>query len=96
MPKVINKLVLSGGVLRTTDGQVIYQESDMNPTNQYSIADLDTGGATQYFGYIDKDGKWYIMQLTGTQARYFAGTVDYAANWANRAALAYQHFNLIF
>ncbi len=60
--------------------------------DNYRITDLDTSGATQYFGYTDKDNNWYIMELTSTTARYIKGTTDYATNWTGRAGLSYEYF----
>lgn len=55
------------------------------PLGAYQITDLDTAGATQYFGYTDKNGNWYIMQLTATAVRYAKGTTGYTTGWTNRA-----------
>ena len=63
---------------------------------RWAISDLDTAGETQYFGYLDAHGFWYIMQLTATTARYCAGESGYATNWEGRAELSYGYFNTIF
>jgi len=65
-------------------------------TVDYSITDLDTAAATQYFGYVNKGGNWYIMQLTGTTARYIKGDTGYSGNWTNRASLTYGYFYEVF
>ena len=67
-----------------------------DPTKHYKITDLDTAGTTKYFGYVDKDGNWYIMKLTDTQGRYIKGVSDYINNWINRATLSYDYFNVVF
>jgi len=69
-----------------------------NVLDAYQISDDDQGEDTQYRGFLDKDGNWYIQRYvisTGTY-RYFAGTSDYTTNWTNRASLAYDYFNVIF
>jgi len=63
----------------------------------YKISDLDTGGATEYFGFVDKRGRWYILKLTSTKAMYAAGTLDYSTNWTNRATtVTYGTFDEVF
>ena len=71
-------------------------EARQNPTDSYKITDLDSGGATQYYGYTDVDGAWYIMQLTGTTGRYVKGTSGYTTAWTNRASQSYDYFYNIF
>ena len=60
----------------------------------------DLGNGTLYFGFMDKDSNWYIMQqvTTGTITtyRYFKGTTGYIAAWAGRVALVYDYFGNIF
>ena len=67
-----------------------------DPTAKYKIADLDTVGPTQYFGYVDKDGAWYIMRLTDAAARYVKGNDHYVDNWGTRDQLSYDYFDVIF
>lgn len=67
-----------------------------DPTVSYKITDLDTTAATQYFGYTNASGNWYIMQLTSSAARYIKGDGGYSSSWTNRATLTYQYFNLVF
>ena len=63
----------------------------------YKSSDLDAGGTTEYFGFIDPDGKWYILRLVSdTNVRYAAGSSDYATNWTNRASLSYDYYNNVF
>jgi hypothetical protein len=62
----------------------------------YHISDLDEDGSTQYYGYVDKDANWYIMQKTDTTARYFKGDSNYTTNWGNRGTLGYDYFYTIF
>jgi len=59
----------------------------------FKISDLDTTTTTKYFGFVDSVGHWYIMQLTGTMARYRFGQSNYAANWSNRVALSYVNYH---
>lgn len=64
---------------------------------EYAISDLDEANETlAYYGFLDKRGYWYILKLTPTSARYVKGTTGYISNWANRANLNYQYFDLVF
>jgi len=70
--------------------------SNPETLQHYKISDIDDATATQYFGYIDKNGRWYILRLTDTTVRYCLGESDYPTNWANRASLTYDHFHNVF
>ncbi len=63
---------------------------------QYKISDIDDSGETQYFGFTDKNGNWYILALTSTTARYALGSTDYSSNWTNRSSLSYDYFFNVF
>ena len=64
---------------------------------EYKISDLDTGGTTEYYGFVTGNGQWYILKLTGTQARYATGRTDYTTNWTNRATtVVYGRFDEVF
>ena len=65
-------------------------------TSRYHISDVDNSGITEYYGFIEKDGKWYIMEVTATTVRYKAGASDYATNWTGRALLVYGYYNVVF
>lgn len=71
-------------------------EDKQDPTSRYSISDLDESGTTKYYGYLDADGAWYILQLTSTTGRYIKGTSSYSTNWTNRVSLSYDTFDNIF
>ncbi len=63
----------------------------------YKISDLDTSGSTQYFGFVNKKGEWYILELTSTAARYCKGDSTYSTNWTNRATLlVYDTYDSVF
>jgi hypothetical protein len=61
-------------------------------TAKYKINDIDDSGTTKYFGFTDKDGNWFIMQLTPTQVRYIKGASAYTASWTGRTGLTYDYF----
>ncbi len=65
----------------------------------YMPADQDTGG-TSFYGYLDKDGNWYIMKTvrTGNELAhtYAKGTSGYPAAWIARATQTYAAFDVTF
>lgn len=76
--------------------------AEKQPTDGYKISQLDDAGATYlYFGFVNKDGAWYIQRETvsGVNAgdyRYFKGSTNFSGNWGNRTDLAYDDFEDIF
>lgn len=67
------------------------------PTDGYSISELDDATIPAYFGFTNKDSAWYIMREDATGGyRYVAGTSDFSTNWTNRASLTYTTFDTAF
>jgi hypothetical protein len=72
-----------------------------HPTDGYRVAELDdTSDPTySYYGFIDKDGAWFIMreESTGTY-EYTAGSSGFAAAWALRddPGTTYQYYDAVF
>jgi hypothetical protein len=70
--------------------------------NTYNISDVeDSGSYPKYYGYLNPDGKWYIMKesnpLPGiVEYRYTKGDSDFATNWGNRATLTYNTYDSVF
>ena len=61
----------------------------------------NSGDSTiRYFGYLNKEGEWYIMRqsTSGTTVAYrFArGGSDYTTAWTGREALDYEYFDVCF
>jgi hypothetical protein len=86
-----------GGVsidLSTLEGLVRDQLQD------YFISDKDDDASPNYYGFVKKDGNWYILKETVSAGadtyRYFKGVADYATNWTNRVGLSYDYFHNIF
>ena len=68
----------------------------VDPTANYKITDIDSTEGNSYFGYINQDGAWYIMNLTSTTARYVKGDDHFSDAWIGRGGLNYDYFNNIF
>ena len=73
---------------------------DFVPLPEYVLSDKDDDGTPNYYGYVNKDGGWYIMKETisagNDQYRFIKGTTAYTTNWTGRAGLSYDYFYNIF
>jgi hypothetical protein len=79
---------------------------DTNPVKdmleQYKISDMDDAADPKYYGFINKDGDWYIVQenTASKTYRYCKGSGNYdtatTGAWATRASLVYDYFNKVF
>lgn len=82
--------------LKNTSGVKI-DPAEKKPTDGYNITEVDDSGSDTYYGFINKDGNWYIQKETPSGAyRYVKGNSDFATNWTNKASLTYDYFNNVF
>lgn len=77
--------------------------AEKQPTDGYEIAQIDDTSSSDYayYGFVDKDGRWYITRenLTGANAGqylYVADTSGFSTNWTDRATLSYTTFDSAF
>jgi len=70
--------------------------NDFRVLEKYRCADVDDSGETKYYGFITKDGEWYILKEYNNTFRYVKGTAGYSTFWANRANLTYDYFSNVF
>lgn len=65
----------------------------------YKAANMDTS-TPAYYGFVDKDGNWYIMkEATSGSVKtytYCKGTSGYATAWTNRATQTYDTYDNTF
>jgi hypothetical protein len=61
---------------------------------KFNFSDMDVASNPMYFGFIEKDGAWKILEFNTTNGtmRYAMGTTSYTTNWTNRAALTYKYY----
>jgi hypothetical protein len=86
------------GIVQIKDsaGNVV-DPAQKEPTDGYEINDVDDDGLPAYYGFLDRDGRWYITREDDSGGyRYTRGTFDYAANWTDRNSLSYDYFNNVF
>ncbi len=70
------------------------------PTDGYKINQIDDSSPA-YYGFVDKDGDWFIMKETSTgDFRYYKKQItdgNFSTEWPNRATLTpYGYFDAIF
>lgn len=64
---------------------------------RYKAADIDKSGDPEYYGFVDIDGAYYIMEYTvNTSIKYTKGSSGYSLAWTNRATQSYDYFNNTF
>jgi hypothetical protein len=81
--------------LKDTSGNVI-NPAENSPTDGYSITQIDDS-IPSYFGFVDKNGNWFIMREGEDSAyRYAKGGGNFASNWSNRTILDYNYFDKVF
>ncbi len=93
---------LNFALLTTFDGEKVNNSNrlpvvNQHPLEKYQLSDL-ARGTTEYWGYLDKDGNWYILRFnrsTGAR-RYVRGSSGYVTKYANRTSLSYDYFNEVF
>jgi hypothetical protein len=66
------------------------------PTDGYNISKIDDTSSPAYYGFLNKDGGWFIMKEDGGDYTYARGDSNFSSNWANRASLTYGTFDEVF
>lgn len=71
--------------------------AEKRPTDGYNITEIDDSSTPIYYGYVNKDGAWFIIKegSDGTY-RYAKGSSGFSTNWTNRSSLSYGYFDEIF
>ena len=72
-----------------------------NPTDKYGISETDRATTPYYYGFVDKDGGWYIMKevvnsATSSTFTYVTGASNFSTAWTARASQTYVTFNTAF
>jgi hypothetical protein len=82
--------------IKDSSGNVI-DPAEKQPTDGYEISDVDDTTLPAYYGFIDKDGNWYIAREgTDGSFRYTTGSTGYSTNWDTRTTLGYSNFSTAF
>ncbi len=68
-----------------------------SPTDGYAIANIDSASYPAYYGFVNKDGGWYIMRENPQNTfQYSSGGSSFSTNWTGRAGLSYASFDTTF
>lgn len=82
--------------LKDTAGNKI-DPAEKQPTDGYEISELDDAQVPAYYGFVNKDGAWYIAKEgSGGDYRYTRGSNNFATGWSNRVSATYDYFNNVF
>ncbi len=82
--------------LKDSNGTQI-DPAEKQPTDGYNISEIDDSGTPSYYGFVHKNGNWYIAKEDATGGyRYTKGTSSFSTNWTNRAGLTYDYFDVVF
>lgn len=72
--------------------------AEKNPTDGYSITELDDS-TPAYYGFVNKLGQWFIMREDSTSTPhygYIKGDSDFSTNWTGRVSMSYDYFDNVF
>ncbi len=71
--------------------------AEKQPTDGYKISQVDDSTTPAYYGFINSDGAWYIMQ-EGSDGSYLytRGSTGFSSNWGTKELLSYDYFHEIF
>jgi hypothetical protein len=71
--------------------------AERQPTDGYKISEVDDD-TPAYYGFINKDGGWYIMKETDTGSYlYVRGDTDFSGNWSTHDTREdYDTFDQVF
>lgn len=82
--------------IKDSSGAVV-DPAILQPTDGYTISEVDDSGTTAYYGFVHKTGAWYITQESATGAyRYAKGASLFSTSWTGRTLLAYDYFDNVF
>lgn len=76
----------------TGGGSTVYSK----PTDAYSLSDIDDSTSTEYYGYEDADGAWYIKKFASNAFTFVKGASGYSTAWTNRASQTYASYGSTF
>lgn len=79
-----------------TDGSIPVTNAQSKPTDAYALSNIDDTTSTEYYGYEDKDGNWYIKKLASNAITFTKGPSGYATAWTNRASQSYASYGSTF
>lgn len=81
--------------IKDTAGNPI-DPSEKQPTDGYNITKIDDSSSPVYYGFVNKEGAWFIMQEEEGTYLYFKGSSGFSDSWEIKGSLEYDTFDEIF
>jgi len=82
--------------LKDSQGNII-DPAEKTPTDGFRITEIDDSSTPSYYGFVDKNGRWFIMKEESSGAyRYVKGGSNFSNSWSNRTSLTYGYFDEVF
>lgn len=76
---------------------VAIDPSEKQPTDGYTITEVDDSSTPSYYGFLHKTGAWYITKEDSAGSyRYAKGASLFSTGWTGRALLTYDYFDNVF
>jgi hypothetical protein len=72
--------------------------AEKHPTDGYRIAELDDG-TPSYYGFINKDGAWFIMRDNNGTYKYITGSSGFSSAWSGKGdepEINWQYYDTAF
>ena len=93
--KVLNESA-SGDTPLAVDPKDSDGNSLASPVAGYVLSDKDDDASPNYYGYVDKEGNYYIMKETISPGadtyRFVKDSSGYTTAWTGRVGLSYDYF----
>lgn len=71
--------------------------AEAQPTDGYTITQVDDSSTPSYYGFVHKTGAWYITKEDNSgNYRYAKGASAFSTSWTGRAGLSYDYFDNVF
>ena len=72
--------------------------AEKHPTDGYRIAELDDS-TPAYYGFINKDGAWFIMRDNNGTYKYITGSTGFSSAWSGKGdepEINWQYYDAAF
>ena len=82
--------------VKDSSGNLI-DPAEKSPTDGYEVSEIDDSTTDTYYGFVHKDGSWYITkEASGGAFRYVRGSSDFSTAWTARATQSYDYYDNVF
>lgn len=78
--------------LGSIEAKLVSVEKGQDPLAKYAFGFMDTGSATSYYGFQDRDGGWYVMRISNASYLYYRSSNNFDTGWGSRDTLSFTSF----